>query len=367
MRTIRNRRPRALLGSLAILSVLTVSGCGAGGSSDGGPAEGKDLTIGGETIVSADLMDKARDEGELDMYHIYPETEWDEVLEQFTEDTGIKVNTTRATTGDLFARIESEAAGGKLGADVIDFGDPILTQKLAKAGTIKKFQAPNADLIPDELKDPTGYSQVVEETPQVIAYNTKLVDEADAPKGFADLLDPEWKGKLSMTPIITGGSSFTVASLQRSALGADYWKKLAAQQPKLQTSVVPLSDDLARGANPVGISDLGLITSLIEKGAPLKPVFPEEGTPVFDISSMVSATAEHPDAAMVYEAWAASKRGGEVISEHMTAYPSNPDAELPEELPAEQRAKLYRVSLDDWIKNRDAYTKEWGAIFHYDV
>ncbi len=37
-----------------------------------------------------------------------------------------------------------------------------------------------------------------------LGYNTKLIPPADAPKTMKDLLDPKWKGKMSIAGTTTG-------------------------------------------------------------------------------------------------------------------------------------------------------------------
>lgn len=348
-----------------VLSMMAACGGGTPAASSSSGAGGDGLTVDGEQIAPASLMAAAKKEGAITAYFNYPEQQWDAVLDQFTKDTGITVNRVRAVTGDLYPRVTSEAAGGKLGADVIDFGDPVLTTDLAQKNIIQKFSPPNANQIPSELRDSTGYSQVTELAPQVIAYNTAKVKAADAPKSFKDLLDPKWRADLGMTPIVVGGSAFSVAFIERSKLGLDYWTQMAAQQPKIYPSVSVLTPDLGRGQVSVGITDLGVLTSLASQGAPIKAVFPKEGTPVFAETSMMSATTHRKDAAMVYEAWMASKHGGSVIAENMTTYPSNPKSSLPDALPKAVRAQLVQPSNQDWVSKVDPWTADWKRIFNY--
>lgn len=338
----------------------------SGGNEDTASASSGDaLVIDGEQIASAKLMNAARKDGTLTSYFLYPPKQWNKVLDQFTSDTGIEIDRVRLTTAKLYPKVVSEAAAGKLGADIIDIGDPILVQNLIKKKIVQKFTPPNANEIPTDLRADKHYYEITELPPQVIAYNTAKVDADDAPKSFKDLLDPKWKGKIGMTPIVTGGSSFSIAYIQRSKLGVDYWKKLAAQDPKFYQSVAVVTPDVARGQIPVAITDLGVITSLKKQGAPIKAVFPSEGTPVFAAFSLISATTKKKDAALVYEAWVASKRGSSVIAKYMTGYPSNPDAELPDALPASVRPNLVRPPLKVWQTKLDAWTKQWKSIFSY--
>jgi len=49
---------------------------------------------------------------------------------------------------------------------------------------------------PKEERDHDGQFAVYRAHLSVIAYNTKLVSKADAPKSHADLLNPKWAGKM---------------------------------------------------------------------------------------------------------------------------------------------------------------------------
>ena len=51
-----------------------------------------------------------------------------------------------------------------------------------------------------EFRDPDGMSATSRIYLSSIAYNTNLVKPEDAPKSFADLLDPKWAGKMVKAP-----------------------------------------------------------------------------------------------------------------------------------------------------------------------
>ena len=53
-----------------------------------------------------------------------------------------------------------------------------------------------AKYIPPAHRDPDGFYATVRSSLCVIAYNTDLFKPDEAPKSFADLLDPKWKGKI---------------------------------------------------------------------------------------------------------------------------------------------------------------------------
>ena len=49
---------------------------------------------------------------------------------------------------------------------------------------------------PEDHRDPDGQFASFRVWLSIIAYNTNLVKAEEAPKSFADLLDPKWKGKI---------------------------------------------------------------------------------------------------------------------------------------------------------------------------
>src|SRR6202043_1265475 len=63
-----------------------------------------------------------------------------------------------------------------------------------------------------------------------IAYNTNLVRPADAPKSFADLLDPKWAGKIVKAHPGFSGTIMTATYEIARDLGWEYFEKLARQR-----------------------------------------------------------------------------------------------------------------------------------------
>ena len=62
-----------------------------------------------------------------------------------------------------------------------------------------------------------------------IGYNTNLVKPEDAPKSFADLLDPKWKGKIVKGRPDYSGTILTATFQIARDLGWSYFEKLAQQ------------------------------------------------------------------------------------------------------------------------------------------
>ena len=63
-----------------------------------------------------------------------------------------------------------------------------------------------------------------------IGYNTRLVKPEEAPKGFVDLVDPRWKGRLVKGHPGYSGMITTVTFLMVREFGWSYFEKLAQQR-----------------------------------------------------------------------------------------------------------------------------------------
>ena len=108
----------------------------------------------------------------------------------------------------------------------------------------------------------------------VIAYNTNLVKAEDAPKSFADLLDPKWTGKIVKAHPGYSGTIMTATFQMPRDLGWDYLEKLAKQKVmQVQSSADP-PKKLALGERAVQADGNEYnIFQIKETGGPVETVY----------------------------------------------------------------------------------------------
>lgn len=90
-----------------------------------------------------------------------------------------------------------------------------LVVELKQAGIVQPFRSPVLESFPAELQDPDRVSGTYRMAYHGIAYNTKLVSEADAPKRYEDLLDPKWKGRIVWNDSQETGGPLLITYLRR--------------------------------------------------------------------------------------------------------------------------------------------------------
>ena len=87
-----------------------------------------------------------------------------------------------------------------------------------------------AENVPEEYRDADGTFVNQRTHLSAIAYNTNLVKPEDAPKGFKDLLDPKYAGKLVKGHPGYSGTIMTATQQIVRELGWEYFEKLAKQK-----------------------------------------------------------------------------------------------------------------------------------------
>lgn len=197
-----------------------------------------------EKFATKEEIAAAEKEGGLTYYTAnFAETE-QEVIKEFNKTfPKIKVAMVRAPGGQLITRIKTEAAAGKLGADVVNHSDRGLMLELQDL--FADYKPPNAaDYRPDAMVSPKLWPGAT--LGWAIAYNSQLVK--NAPKTWMDLTKPEYKDKqIGQVVGPSGGTTWTRVMFERQVLGEDYWQKQAALGIALYPSGAPTSDALVRG------------------------------------------------------------------------------------------------------------------------
>src|SRR5258708_32005887 len=154
---------------------------------------------------------------------------------------GISVQIERSGSERLFQRVAQEFDSNIRAADIINSSDASHFISWKKNGWLMPFVPEDvAKYFPENYRDPDGMSATSRIWLSSIAYNTNLVKPEDAPKSFADLLDPKWAGKMVKGHPAYSGTIMTATFELVRELGWDYLEKLSKQRVmQVQSSTDP--------------------------------------------------------------------------------------------------------------------------------
>lgn len=218
---------------------------------------------------------------------------------------GIDVQVERSGSERVFQRIGQEYSTGIYNADVIETSDAVHFLLFKKEGWLTQAVPEEvAQKWPEDERDPEGYYATYRAHLSVIAYRSDQVPEAEAPKSFADLLDPKWKGKMVKAHPGYSGTIMTATHVLSEALGWEYFEKLAQQDVmQVQSSTEP-PKKLAQGERAVQAdgNEYNLFR-LQEEGVPVTIVYAEEGTPLVVGNAGILTNPPHPNAAKLFYAF----------------------------------------------------------------
>ncbi len=192
---------------------------------------------------------------------------------------GIAVQIERSGSERLFQRVAQEFASNIHAADVINSSDASHFIPWKKNGWLAPFVSEDiAKYFPAEYRDPDGMFATSRIWLSSIAYNTNLVKPEDAPKSFADLLDPKWAGKMVKGHPAYSGTIMTATFETVRELGWDYYEKLSKQRVmQVQSSTDPPKKlSLGERAVMADGNEYGIVL-LKEAGQPVEPVYPDRG------------------------------------------------------------------------------------------
>jgi iron(III) transport system substrate-binding protein len=148
----------------------------------------------------------------------------------------------------------------------------------------------------------------------IIAYNTSLVKPEDAPKSFADLLDPKWKNKIVKAHPGYSGTIMTATFEMARDLGWGYFEKLAAQNVmQVQSSADP-PKKLALGERAVMADGNEYnMFQMKENHQPVEIVYPTEGSPLIIGPNAIFKAAPNPNAAKLFQSFSFSPQAQQLI------------------------------------------------------
>ena len=255
---------------LSLVLILSLSACGGSAPASEAPASQDGGT------PSAD------NPGKLVVYSPWSDVELAIAVDAFEEQTGIDVEVVSGGAGELVARVQGEKDNPQ--------GDVILGGSLGVFEPVmdlwEEYVSPQDEFILDEYKNTTGKINTYCLVPTVILANTNLIGDIEI-NGWNDLLNPELKGKIAFAdPAASSLSNVLVFNLLTvMGDGQDYetgwpWMEqfCANLDGKILSGSSGVPKGVADGEYVVGLTHELYFATYLADNAPVKAIYPEEGS-----------------------------------------------------------------------------------------
>lgn len=230
-------------------------------------------------LILASALALAEDTGKLVLYSPLTTSMIENMLAMFEQDTGIDTECLAMGTGDAIKRIAAEAENPQ--ADILWSGT---IGTVGSSGEyFQDYTCANEDAFYDEYKNVEGNLTRFDCVPSVIMINTDLIGDIEV-NGYADLLNPELKGKIVFADPQASSSSFEHLVNMLYAMGTDGqpngWDYVKEFCKQLNGSCVNSSSavykGVADGEYAVGLTFEQGAATYVSQGN-IKVVYMEEG------------------------------------------------------------------------------------------
>ncbi|MCO5090370.1 extracellular solute-binding protein [Bosea sp. (in: a-proteobacteria)] len=224
----------------------------------------------------------------LVLYTAYENGQMKPLIDAFEkQNPGLKISHFHQPGEELVATLELELRAGSPKADAVGLNDASLNYLQTRHSAFEPYAAKGVEKVKAELQNKAHIFTPAFVNLYLIHYNTKKITAADAPKSWADLTDPKWKGQIALADPASSQSvqSFIwfiadhLGKTDPAKFGWDYFKRLAANEPRLESSHGTIRDLTVSGERPVAVQLLANAQTAANRGEPTSNVWPTEGAP----------------------------------------------------------------------------------------
>ena len=365
--TTTSRRDVSLLATVVICLALLAAACS---SSD--PATSTGSGGGGTTVpasAEADaamtkLVDAATAEGKVTVYSSQGLDQLNALAAGFeAKYPGIAVDAIRLSDGDAIPRIETELSTNTPGADLVVMAALQWINTQADAGSfVAATASPQvAGLGAYDAKQYVHPGNQFEVGAAVLTYGWNTDSLPDGIGDYPDLLDPELKGgKIAVVDPAAGPAVVDFYLWLNETYGDDFMEKLAAQEPLIYPSALPIGEALTSGeviaaayAAPVQLEPAK------EKGAPVDFGISEKGAWGARYFAAIPKSAANPAAGALFADYMLSPEGQELVQGASgSVLPDIPGTLITND-------KVRKMDLEATTPEKvTAFQEEWNALFH---
>lgn len=288
------------------------------------------------------------------------------VIPAFEEKYDVKVELIQAGTGELFTKLESEKNAPV--ADII-FGGAY-SQYAQSTELFEEYVPEENEELVEAYQNSTGFYTPYTIDGSVIIVNPDLVGDIEI-NGYADLLNEELKGKIATADPANSSSAFAQLTNMLAAQGGyesdEAWAYVndifELVDGKISSGSSNVYKAVADGEMAVGLTYEDPAVKLLNDGANVEIIYPEEGTVFLPASAAVIKGAENSVNAKLFIDFIISKEIQDILGTTTTNRPVRKDAETSENMKALDEIETLEEDMDYVIENKAELVEKYTEIF----
>lgn len=274
--------------------------------------------------------------GKLLIYSAYPKEHMEPLVQAFNKvQPGIAVELFQRPGEELLATLELELRARSPKADILGLNEASMNHLHGRYEALEVYAPKDIDKVRPEFRDRRNIITPAFVNLYLIHYNTNKITKANAPKTWADLLDPRWKNSIALadpkrSQSIQSFIWFITEHLGKQdpkTYGWEYFKKLGANSPQLESSHATIRDLAVSGERPIGIQLLANAQTTMNRGEPASIVWPSDGVPGEMSSFAVLKAASNKVAAQRWLDFIVSKDTQQMIPTSLSGAPVRDDVD----------------------------------------
>jgi iron(III) transport system substrate-binding protein len=269
--------------------------------------------------VTPQLIEAAKKEGKAVWYTSVDLPLAERVARSFeAKYPGVAVRVERTGAERVFSRIAQEYGSRIYAVDVVNSSDAAHLIVWKRDGILAPYVPEDvAKHYSAEHKDPDGQFASFRVFLCPMAYNTKMVKPEEAPKSYAEMLDPKWAGKIVKAHPSYSGTILTATFQMSRDIGWEFFEKLARQRIMQVQSASDPPKKLALGERAIMADGTEYVLfQHKEKGDPVDVIYPVEGTPLIIGPNAIFKNAPNPNAARLLQSYMFSAECQQLCIDH---------------------------------------------------
>lgn len=287
------------------------------------------------------------------------------IVEGFkAQNPNIEVDWQSAGAGKIMAKLEAERQSGHLMADIIWTSEVPDFYQMKNEGILEKYQPAGFNELLNPFDDYDGSFTAARLGTLGIVINVDKV--TTLPESWETIAtDPLYKDSFGIADPALSGTAFMSIALLEKQFGWDYIVKLRDNGATKSKGSGRVIDDTADGALNACLGVDYITAGKIDKGAPLKMVYPKE---LLMVPSPVAIfkDADHKDNAKKFVDYLMTQEAQQKVAEAGTV-PVRRDVKMPERynLPAPEDALKngIKVNYSEVLENKDEIVKKFSNLF----